>query len=379
MSFDFTIAMMPDPNMKLTREIQYVKSALLYADKIRLISPYTYFLELFTSENNQKSEKAYVNLLNQLISFIKMTGDIATYSNMKSTVGEFSMIINNKRYNQTPFTQRLKIKNELKKFTIQINDIIVDFIGKNQYSELKSLIDSKQIIIEKLGSLDNPDDYTMNYFTALNKSIRNSYPLFDEQSNGLLRAAVNECIIDLSEIEKQRIRHAGLADNYIQRLPSFEVATIDEIIDIKSELFDSIIRFRSKLLSYSENIQSLTWDNDFIPECSLLYDKEIAPAVLEIREATEENAFKKNLGKKFFTDEGVWKTTGGMIISIAAAGVIPSFTQSAAIEGSAIITGGAIAATKIYQAYEEYQDRKKEIEKKDLFFYYKAGELLSDY
>jgi len=192
-----------------------------------------------------------------------------------------------------------------------------------------------------------------------------------------MRAAVKEHLIDLSEIEKQRITHAGLADNYLQRLPSFEQASIDEIIDIKKELSEPVIRFRKKIMLYSESIQGLPWDRDFVPECSLLFDKEIAPAILEIEEATRENGFMKNIGNKFFTDEGSWKTTGGLIVSVAAAGVLPSFTNIASIETATIIAGGSIAATKIAQAYLEYCNGKNDIQSKDLYFYYKAGKLLA--
>ena len=170
--------------------------------------------------------------------------------------------------------------------------------------------------------------------------------------------------------------HAGFADNYIQRLPSFSEATVDELVDIKSELNQPLIRFRSKMLSYSEALQSMPWDNDFEQECDLLYDKEVAPALLEIEECTKDNSFIKNLGKKFFTDEGFWKSTGGLVIGVAAGGVISSFNDILSTEQGMLAAGGAIAATKIASAYSEYRKNKKDIQRKDLYFYYKAGKEL---
>ena len=66
-----------------------------------------------------------------------------------------------------------------------------------------------------------------------------------------------------SESEKRKITHAGVSDNLLQRLLSFDTASVYEIIDIRNELNDLLIRFRSKLITYSENIQSLPWDADF--------------------------------------------------------------------------------------------------------------------
>lgn len=39
-----------------------------------------------------------------------------------------------------------------------------------------------------------------------------------------MKAAVNSRIVNLSPVDKQKITHAGLADNYIQKLPSFSGA-----------------------------------------------------------------------------------------------------------------------------------------------------------
>jgi len=60
--------------------------------------------------------------------------------------------------------------------------------------------------------------------------------------------------------------------------------------------------------------------------------------------------------------------------------IIHTFTEVAAFDASAIVAGTAVAitgvASKVAKAYTEYSERKKDIEKKEMFFYYKAGKLL---
>ena len=202
------------------------------------------------------------------------------------------------------------------------------FIGNENADDLDSLIRHGQVKIESFNnSIADVDRCVLEYYNKLKVALKSSYPLFDEQSNDLMKAALESNIINVSPTDKRKITHAGLADNYIQRLPSFSEATIDELIDIKSELSQPLIRFRSKMLSYSDSLQSMPWDNDFEKECDLLYDKEVAPALLEIEECTKDNSFIKNLGKKFFTDEGFWKSTGGLVIGVAAGRVISSFND----------------------------------------------------
>lgn len=259
-----------------------------------------------------------------------------------------------------------------------ISTSVYQFIGESQCTELSRLIKSKQIkIAEFQHTVDNTTAAVQEYILHLNEALSNSYPLFDEQSNNLMRAAVNAKVIQLSPMEKLKITHAGVTDNFIQRLPCFDSAPVDELIDIKSELSSPLARFRSKMLTYSSEIQSLPWDNDFESECNLLYDKEVVPALLEIEEATKENTFLKNLSGKLLTDEGAWKSMAGMVVAVAAAGVIPAFNQALSTDATILAAGGAVAIKQIASSYAEYRNVKTETEKKDLYFYFQAGKRLS--
>ncbi len=273
--------------------------------------------------------------------------------------------------------KKIEIKNTLNKFALNINDILFDSIGQIKCFELQKLLNSQQVIIKKFDhSLDDIDGCVSDYFSMLKDSIKSSYPLFDKFSNDLMRAAVNERIIDISSTDKRKITHAGVSDNYIQKLPSFDNATIDEILDIKKELSSPLKRYRSKMLTYSEEIQSMPWDTDFENECNLLYNKEITPALLDIEEATHENSFIKNFSKNILTDENFMKNTGGLVISIAAAGLLSSVSSTIS-SNTAILAGGAWAIDKLATSYKEYSEKQKEIKKKDLFFYYQAGKKLN--
>ncbi|MDQ4679403.1 hypothetical protein, partial [Stenotrophomonas maltophilia group sp. RNC7] len=135
------------------------------------------------------------------------------------------------------------------------------------------------------------------------KSISNSYPLFDEYANNLMGSAISEGIVNISDMDKYKAIHAGLTDKLLFKLPSFEFAEVDEILDIRKELERPLLRFRGKTIEYAESIQTLPWDKDFEDECCILYNKEIVPSILEIEEMIEDNNIIKNLGITLLTDE----------------------------------------------------------------------------
>lgn len=377
MSFDFTIALIPK-ELDLTQEMNYVKSALLYADQVTLISPMAYLFHQFTDEKNSLNEKNAIKLFYKILPLIKEK-DPNTYNSFYPVLNELSKIVNGKQYNSLPYVKKIQIKSQLKSYSQDFSKLMFSFIGNENADDLDSLIRHGQVKIESFNnSIAYVDRCVLEYYNKLKVALKSSYPLFDEQSNDLMKAALESNIINISPIDKRKITHAGLADNYIQRLPSFAEATVDELIDIKSELSQPLIRFRSKMISYSDSLQSMPWDNDFEKECDLLYDKEVAPALLEIEECTKDNSFIKNLGKKFFTDEGFWKSTGGLVLGVAAGGAISSFNDVISTEQGMLAAGGAFVLSKIAGAYIDYKEKKKDIQRKDLYFYYKAGRELDN-
>lgn len=376
MGFDFTIAVVPELT-SIDKELQYIKSALLYADQIFLISPISYMYTQLSSQASTFDEKNIIKVLKYLLPLCK-DKEPETYQNGIAVVDKLSSIMLSRKYRAVPMVKKLELRSQLKTFMQQLDAECIKLLGDCQIREVNSLLTSGKVVLKKFEhSLSDVDGTVSEFFIQLTKSIKSSFPLFDEASNHLMQSAVKARIINLNESEKRKIIHAGVSDNLIQRLPSFDSASVDEILDIRKELNDPLVRFRSKVQSYSESIQTVPWDNDFENECSLLYYQEVAPAILEIDELTKEGSFVKNLVGKVTADGDFRRVAGELVVGIAAAGVIPAFTQTVSQDVAALTAGGLWATAKIAEAYKEYQEKKREISKKDLYFYYRAGKMLN--
>lgn len=374
MGFDFTVAIAPSDNIE--QELQYIKAALLYADKITLISPLAYLYSQLSSQSNHLSEKDVVRMIEYALPLCRKQEPVL-YQNGLSAIGQLKSLLYSPKYRSVKYVDRIKIRKELLDYAAKIDSVLLEILGEEDTKELQILLKSKKLVLQPFEhDLTDLLGITREYFGMLGKSIKSSFPLFDETSSKLMSAAVSARIVQLNDMDKRKITHAGLSEKMIRQLPSFERASVDEILDINKELNGPLTRFRAKMLTYSDNIQSLPWDDHFEEECSLLYHKEIAPELQEIEELTHENSFVKNLGREIISDGSFLKTAGGLVVGIAAAGIIPSFTQSISSDVTILATGGACATTKIAAAYNDYRKNKKEIEKKDLYFYYKAGKIL---
>ena len=374
MSFNFTVAVVPN-NFNINTELQYIKSALLYADEITLISPIAYLYTLITNDMNFKNERDAYESIKRIIPFIKSSNG-KTYSELNAYMSECSKILfENKK--TVPMKAKMQLRNVLFRGALDAATILEGNIGLSQCQELKLLLASKKLKLSPFKHMiSDVDEVVPEYFRMLTDAIKNSYPIFDSISNEVMRTAVNARVVNLSEFDKKKIQHAGVSDNLLQKLPNFSDASIDEIIDIRNDLSIPLVRFRSQMLKFSDDIQSCPWDKDFEFECIQLYAKEIAPAIQEIDELTKDASFVKNLARNSLVDSNLIKSASGLIISIAAAGVFSAYSN---VVSSGIAIGTATlawTAEKIASTYVKMQDSNKEITKKDLYFYYQAGNLL---
>lgn len=375
-SIDLTVAIAPMVT-SIKQDMQYIKSALLYADTITLISPIasTYFD--LTNEADRENEKTIISLMDKVLPLCGAANP-SYCQEIEPTLVQLKNLVFSKKYKAAPMKMKLSIISALKTFGNDIEDAITEMLGSDDCAELVSLVKSEKVKLHSFQSEFTDDSFIREFYLSLKQALNNSntFPLFDGQSNALIKAAINDNLIELNEVNTFNAIHAGMTNNLLVSLPSFEYATVDEILDIRKELNNSLVRFRSKTLSYSDSIQSMPWDESFQHECVRLYHKEVAPAILEIQELTNESGFLKNLGYNIVSDNSIIKTVGVICISIAATDAISAFSDVVSSDTAILVTGGAYATSKIATAYKDYKTKQNDIMKKDLYFYYKAGNML---
>lgn len=381
MSFDmnFTIGIAPSMT-NIENDMRFIKSTLLYADTITLISPIAYIYFQLTDESDRKTEQSYIKLLQKVLPFCESFNP-ERIMELSPIIKNYSKVILSKNYKSMPYIYRAKNKKMLKQFGEGVTETVTNMLGEVNCTSLKKLVNEGKIkLYDFKNPINNSDDFITEFFNTLKYAITNqaTFPLFDEESNNLINAAIKDNIITLNDNNEFNIKHSALTNNLLLALPSFEYATVDEIIDIRKELDKPLVRFRSKMLEYNKEIQSMPWDDTFKHESYMLYQQHIAPSILELDEMTKENKFIKNLSYNLLTDDSFIKGTGGLIISIVAAGAISSFMDAVSTDTAILSTGGTYAASKIAKTFKEYNEKQNEVKKKDMYFYYKAGNVLQN-
>ena len=147
-------------------------------------------------------------------------------------------------------------------------------------------------------SADNVTDAVVHDFLSrINAAVSGmkSYALLDADAGSLIRAQIAENKLTVPDAMMARSRHIALAGDILSRLPHFEAATLPEIMDIRRELENPLIRFRKAMLDYSDRIACAPWEEAFNAETDRIFIREIEPAVLELEEAVKSKPYLQAL------------------------------------------------------------------------------------
>lgn len=344
-------------NAKLTNELTLVKSALLYADKVTLCSgPLQMMLALNTVQQLDLDEALV--LIERVMAFVVPTSDDRAF--FRQYIQLYKLLKGMKSL--TPEEESLKAELDSALVTgIQATKVQFDaFMQTAGVSELNYAMDAGLLELQSFNGNWGPDAVVSQYVNYMIAVVTEgtSMPLFDDISRDTFLATLKLCGISISSADKKRTKPPALALNGFNRLPNFENATVDEILDIREELDPYVIPFRSAMIDFSNDIQAASWDKDFDKEAELIFMSKIEPQIFAI----ERECLGSTRYKEFLRKPGTFYAAAGGGAALGA--MIAPMIDSTVVLG--MFLGGAAGA--ILQMKEERLHNKAN--KNQLYLYY---------
>jgi hypothetical protein len=348
-------------------ELLMVKAALLYADHTTLCSPVAaIFAEFAAMQQLSTSQK---------VAFFEYASawypDAEEAKQAKDFVEGYRRAWS-RRYSKQGQLYLRKFEKALEEIWPKLSDDFRGAVSKLGGDEIVSAAESGLVNIHRFEvpkgqSLLDSDTVIDEYVSVVGATIsdRSTYPLFDEQTNSIISSGINEGFIPVSEFGIARGQEIGLAADLFQRLPLFPEASVNEILDIREELSSALLGFRSAMLKFSREIKHASWDNDFSLAAESIFRQELAPAILNIEEEIRSNRFLMELAQRLVPAAGV---------GLSALAVSMSNLPNAAL--AALAMGATAGTATIIQAYREWAEKRRAATQNQLYFYYKAGQLL---
>jgi hypothetical protein len=368
----FTVGTSPSGKVSLENDLQVLKAALLYADKVKLCSLTTSMLLSMLAIRDLKPVQQ-IALLESLVPII--VPDPVEASDQLASLQTLRQLCTKRNLNKQELLQRAQAMPRLARHWNEIRVIINDMLVKAGMGSLLDIAQTGALEVHFFGTSGKSDNGSMvqEYLEVLTSAISDgsTYPLFDAQAGDLIRLGLKEGKIAVSEAGVTRGKHSGLAAHLIERLPLFEDASVDEILDIRRELEVPLVRFRSGIIKFAGDIKTASWDEDFPFEADQVFLRDVEPAILDIEEAVRSNNYLGMLTRKF-ADKPL-AVPGGSALAM----LMSHWSDIPGVVAQAIGVGAA-SALVAFDAYKDWQEQHQTTEQNQLYFYYKAGRLLSN-
>jgi len=365
---NITIATSPDPTLSIQKDIDLIKTGLLYGDKIKLLS-LTPPLMLFMYSSGGFDQKTKDELINGILAGLNEE-DARTLALIKQ-LGQ------KKRRTR----EEILLYGQMNRaFKIAREETIKTMTKIAQGTGVQELIPALERDLLDIGSVESMGfstvDYTENYVEKFIQQIieetfsGNSFPMYDKEISSLLTTLANEQDVGFSEIRQEQIRHIASVHSALSDLPDFSNASISEILGIRDELGDYLEKFRAAMLEYSKKIKSMPWDKSFDNEVSVLFMSDVAPRIVEIRSIVEQNSFIRKFCTNILNDKSV-TITGALGIGAAIA-PLPQAIQIPVIA----LAGTTTIGRSLMNAYNERLDTNNRASENAFYFYYRVGQKL---
>ena len=193
------------------------------------------------------------------------------------------------------------------------------------------------------------------------------YLIFDKPIANLTEAAIREGLFTPAKGPAGRCAQAMTASGLMGQLPTFPTATVDEVIDIRSELAPSLTQFRSAMVTISKSFSSAPWETDFEDEVHDTWVESVLPAVEFIDASVKDNSSLLPLAT------GITGASNSAYPGLAIVG-----TGLVGHLGAVAAAGGALAGiAPILQAVRDRKKADSEIRMQPFYFLYAADEALS--
>lgn len=211
---------------------------------------------------------------------------------------------------------------------------------------------------------DAYEEYRQTVVEAVGDS--KTYPLFDDLTGNVVKEAVRKGLISPTSAAHQRSRHGGLTGDVLQRLPMFERADADEILDIRGELSPYLSGFREAVGEWAQAISSASWEGEeFAEEADLIYRERVVQAVNRIDEAARDNRDLKERCLRY----GPFAIAGGASSLNAFIGSGSALYGLVGLAANLVAAGGHGAAVA--------RNERKKLEGDRVYFYYRAARSLT--
>jgi hypothetical protein len=376
-AFHITIGTVSTKALDIETDLHMLRAALLYADKVKLCSYDT--SHIFSIFVQAKSLSHYFDWVERVI--------LPTYDDQErpkqlEKINGYRGLLRKKHLTGNEY---LVLSAAKKQFAQYQSDLKTRYPAITQEADLRGVEKAVKRRLLEFHTFESASEESLaakhfareptifgadvleEFLNIVSKAIAdgNTYPLFDGTTGLLVRNGIEEGRMSASPVRVGQAKHSALAANYLERLPVFDEISVDEILDIRKDLNPYLARFRSGISTYATKLLSASWDKHFPFEADEIFIREVAPAILEIEDKVKSSNYLVTMIVRKTADAKSLVSGSALSFFVERFDLLPKLASI----GLGLAVPLAIA---IFDAFKARQKEKQEIEKHNLYFYYRA-------
>lgn len=336
----------PGPEVSLGNEIRLCRAALLYGDAVTLYSPNALMLASVERLGNATGDER-IELLRAFYPIVEPDAGPAVLEALDQLMG----LRTRRRRTREELQLVGRLEQMLKREWHGIEETAAQLLEQAGAHELIPAMRAGLLELHPLVEADSDmstDSLVRGLVARTGEVLADgaTYPLLDDALGDLVRAALREGLFEVLPRAGVHARQAGAAAEFFEMLPSFPLARIDEVLDIRRELEGPLTRFRGALAELTASMEAAAHDEAFAEELRDLWVTKVEPALQEIRDLIDQHSFLRELISQI-TSTREWAATG---IALAAAKQIRA--------PDILAFGTAVAVPTMRAAFEREKARR---------------------
>ena len=380
-----------DMENTVAEDIRLVRSALLYADKVRLVSATAAALTGLSAFGSQRP-------INQMLHFMALMPDDFLAEHMDRDPADARRAMEA----MSSITMRSRRERRLNSKVRTTDQIISDSVPpetgvavQQHAKKLWALYGGPELDVAlEHGVLEIDQEWffdtTTNDIdqTKILEKLRNpdAHLLVDFQIRKLAEAAVREGHLEMPRTQASRLRKTKTGTTMLTHLPTFEDAPVEKILTARTETQDYLGRYRTTVAQLAEKLHAEPFSSEISSEIDDLWHDSVLPQVLEIQEALAESSLGSALKNSVRNLPAASpKIVGaGLVASPFIHLGVSTLTDLVAIIPT-LATSSILAAGEALRnmqkdfdsAYRATRDNKQHAKRDGLFYLYSVNQALS--
>lgn len=346
-----------------------MKSALLYGDRVELLSPASSFARTLKPFLGVTEENVLDMVSHMPPETLRRLG-VGTDFGAGIELREFRRELRRLDRLAEDDPNQIEMIDRWRQSALTMHETASEYFSLRGSGELEAALDRPDVELLDVG-FDMNDDisvlietFRVYMLAALDDSRRTV--LLDPSGREMARLSPGR----MSAYNEARTKRTAAGAGLIQRLPTFPHAPMEHILEARDELSDGRIGYRRALKKLADELKSTPFEETMPAELDELWHDTVEPALVDLRKRATVTRVAYEAGKDLVSSNA--GAVGALAVTLTSIGSLADLFPSAAA-----ITAGSVSVA--YAGVRAALSARSEVREYDLVYLHDLNHRLGDF